>query len=62
MHISGEKHGPKGYMHLNTHCSPIYNSQDMEATYMFIDIGMDEDVVHTHINIMQYYSIITRMK
>ena len=62
MHKPGEKHGPKGYLHLNTHCSPIYNSQDMEATYVFIDIGMDKGVVHIHINIMEYYSIITRMK
>ena len=29
--ISGEKHGSKGYMHCNVHCSTIYNSQDMEA-------------------------------
>ena len=27
-----EKHDPKGYMHLNVHCSIVYNSQDMEAT------------------------------
>ena len=31
----------------NVHCSNIYNSQDMEATYTSIDRGMDkEDVVH----------------
>ena len=34
-------------MHQNVHSSTIYNSQDMEATYMSIDRGMDkEDVVH----------------
>ena len=33
-------------MHPNVHCSTIYNSQDMEATKMSIDRGMDkEDVV-----------------
>ena len=26
------KHGPKGYMHPNVHCSTVYNSQDMEQT------------------------------
>ena len=33
-HISGKKkkHDPKGYMHPNVHCSPVYKSQDMEAT------------------------------
>ena len=27
-----KKHDPKGYMHPNVHCSPVYKSQDMEAT------------------------------
>ena len=46
-HIPGEKHGPKGHMHHNIHCSTVYNSQDMEATSMSIDRGMDkDDVVH----------------
>ena len=31
-HVSGEKHGSKGYMHPNVHCSAVYNSQDVEAT------------------------------
>ena len=31
-HISGEKRGPKAYMHPNIHCSTVYNSQDTEAT------------------------------
>ena len=30
-HISGEKHGPKWYMHHNFHCITVYNSQVMEA-------------------------------
>ena len=34
-------------MHLNVHCSTIYNCQDMEATWRSINRGMDkEDVVH----------------
>ena len=33
-HISGENNNSKRYMHPNIHCSTIYNSQDMEATYM----------------------------
>ena len=34
-------------MHLHVHCSTIHNSQDMEATLMSIDRGMDkEDMVH----------------
>ena len=32
-------------MHLNVHCSTVYNSQDMEATLMSIDGGMDKDDV-----------------
>ena len=36
-------------MHSDAHCSTIYNSQDMEATYMSIDRGMaKEDVVHIY--------------
>ena len=31
-HICREKHGLKGYMHPNVHCSDVYNSQDMVAT------------------------------
>ena len=39
----------KGYVHPNVHHSNIYNSQDMEATQMSKDGGMDkEDVVHSH--------------
>ena len=34
-------------MHLNVHCSIIYNSQDMEATEESINRWMDkEDVVY----------------
>ena len=31
-YIARENHNPKGYIHLNVHCSTIYNNQDMEAT------------------------------
>ena len=50
-------------MHLNVHCSIIYNSQDMETTKVSINRWMDkEDVVythtHTHTHTMEYYSAI----
>ena len=36
-------------MHPGVHCSPVYNSQDMEATQMSTNRGVDkEDVVHTY--------------
>ena len=36
-------------MHSNVHSSTIYNSQDMEAAWMFTDRWMDkEDVVNIH--------------
>ena len=40
-------------MHPNVHCSTIYNSQDMEATLMSTDRGMDkEDVVYIYNGIL----------
>ena len=39
-------------MHPSVHCSTIYNSQDMEATYMSIDRGMDKDVVYMYNEIL----------
>ena len=39
-------------MHPNTHWSTVYNSQDMEATYMSIHGGMDTDVVHVYSGIL----------
>ena len=54
-------------MHTNVHCITIYNSQNMEATQMFIDRGMDEQIVvymcvcvclcvcvYIHIHMLQY--------
>ena len=41
------------HMQPSVHCSSIYNSQDMEATSMSIDRGMDkEDVVHIYNGIL----------
>ena len=31
-HISGAKHGLKGYMHSYIHSGAVYSRQDMEAT------------------------------
>ena len=40
-------------MHPNVHCSIICNSQDMEATKMSINRGMNkEDVVHIYNGIL----------
>ena len=48
-HVSGENHNLKRYMHPTVHCSAIYNSQDMEATWMAINRGMDKPgVVHIY--------------
>ena len=33
-------------MHPDVHCSTIYNSQNMEATLMSINRGMEKDLVH----------------
>ena len=52
-HISRQNYNTKRYVHLYVHSSPIYNSQDMETTYMTIDRGMDkEDVSHIHSGIL----------
>ena len=43
-------------MHPNAHCSMIYNSQDMEATQVSTDRGMDKGdmvYIHTQLNIPQ---------
>ena len=46
-------HDPKGYMHLNAHCSTVCNSQDMEAAWMSINRGMGkEDVVYSYDGIL----------
>ena len=35
----------KRYMHPNVHSSIVYNSQDIEATHVSINKGMDKEVV-----------------
>ena len=48
-HLSREDHDLKRYMCSSVHCSTIYSSQEVEATYMSIDRGVDkEDVEHVH--------------
>ena len=48
--IRGKKNSNwKRYTQPNVHSSTIYNNQDMEATYMSINRGMDkEDVVRIY--------------
>ena len=44
-------------MHPDVHCNTTYNSQDMEATSMSINRGMDkEDIIY----ILEYYSAMKR--
>ena len=48
-HLSGENHNLNKYLNPNVHCSSIYNSQDMEATLMSTNRGMDrEDGIHLY--------------
>ena len=62
-HISRENSNLKRYMHLNIHRRTIYNSQDMEATWMSTSREMDkEDVgvcvcVCVCVCIMEYQSL-----
>ena len=47
-YIWGKKKSLKRHMHPNVYSSIVYNSQDMVATEMSINKGMDkENVVHT---------------
>ena len=39
-------------MHLKVDCSPVYNRQDMETTYMSIYWMYKEDVVHINSGIL----------
>ena len=45
-------------MYLNVHCSTVYNSQDMEATWMSIGRRMGKKVVVIYT--MEYYSAIKK--
>ena len=45
----GKNHKLKRYMYPSVCCNTVYNSQDMGATWMSIDRGMNkEDVVHIY--------------
>ena len=51
----GEDHGSKGYIHPSVQCSAVYNSQDMEATQMYI---IEERIVKMwYIHRMKYLTI-----
>ena len=43
-------------MYYSVHCSSVYNSQDVKATYVSIDRWMDkEDVAHIYNGILLSY-------
>ena len=47
-HKSGENYNLKKYVYPNVHCSTIYNTKDVEATYMSMERMDKEDVVHIY--------------
>ena len=52
-HIPWGNHNWKRHMYPNIHCSTIYNTRDMEATYMSADRWMDKEaVVHIYNGIL----------
>ena len=51
-HISRQNCNSKRYTHHNVHRSTMYNSQDMEATYMSINRWVDKEVVYIHNGIL----------
>ena len=54
IHPPGENHEPEGYVHPTVHCGTVYNSQDVEATYVSINRRTDkEHVVHLHKGILR---------
>ena len=55
-HISRENSYLKRHMHPNSHSSTPYNSQDREATKMFIDTRMGKEYIYT----MEYQSAIKK--
>ena len=46
-HTPREDKNSKGYMHSSVHCSTIYNTQGMAATWMSINRWMDKGVGYT---------------
>ena len=57
-HIHRENHNSKRIMHTSVHGSTIYKSQNMEATQMSINRGLDKEDVYIYT--MEYYSAIRR--
>ena len=57
-HISREKHDLKGFMHPNVHYCNVYNSEDMQATYMSMDGWMVKMMCYKCT--MEYYSAIKK--
>ena len=57
-HLSRENGNSKRYMYPNVHCSPMYNSQDMETT----KCPSTEEWIKKmwYIYIMEYYSAIKK--
>ena len=52
-HIDWENHNSKRHTYPSVHFSPIYNSQDTDATYMSVNRWMDkEDVVQIYNDIL----------
>ena len=47
-HVFRENCNSKRNRYPRVHCSNIYNSQDMEATWMSINREMDKDVIHIY--------------
>ena len=61
-HIPQENHNRKRYTYTHVHCSTIYNSQDIEATQMSINRGMDEeDVIHVYNGILLSHKKATKL-
>lgn len=49
----------KTYLYSHVHCSIIHTKQDMEETYIFIDLGMyKENVIST----VEYYPAFKKKK
>ena len=49
-------------MHPNVHCSTIYNSQDVETTYMSINREMNKENMAYIYNGMEFYSTVKKNK
>ena len=53
VNIQRENHNSNRHMHPSVHGNTVHNNQDMEATEMSLDRGMDkENVVHVYKGIL----------